>query len=271
MENIVKQGRLVFAVAIIAFGVENLLCARYGVSSPKVFSGHTVLSVIPWVPAQAWLGYLTGLFLILAGLSIIANAKARLAATALGVFFLLCVLLRINFIWESRTVSFELLAMCGAALVLAGTLPSEARLAQPWKSALDALITSGRFIFGITLVIFGMDHFLFLRFVASLVPPWIPWHLFWAFFFGCAMVAAGISIATKWMGRWAAMLIGTMFLVWFVVLHLPRTLGLAAASGPGAPRNPNEWSSAMIALAMCGGSWICAWALSNGLTDVAEA
>ena len=140
MENIVKQGRLVFAVAIIAFGVENLLCARYGVSSPKVFSGHTVLSVIPWVPAQAWLGYLTGLFLILAGLSVIANAKARLAATALGVFFLLCVLLRINFIWESRTVSFELLAMCGSALVLAGTLPSEARLAQPWKSALDALI-----------------------------------------------------------------------------------------------------------------------------------
>jgi hypothetical protein len=47
---------------------------------------------------------------------------------------------------------------------------------------------------------FGLDHFLFLRFIAWLVPPWIPWHLFWAFFFGCAFLAAGVSTATKWMG-----------------------------------------------------------------------
>jgi hypothetical protein len=128
-------------------------------------------------------------------------------------------LLRINAIWTVRTGSFELLAIGGAALTLAGTLPVEERYSQPWTSALDWLIKSGRFIFAIALVVFGLDHFLFLRFVASLVPPWILWHLFWAFFFGCAFMAAGVSIATKWMGEWGATLIGTMFLLWFFVLH----------------------------------------------------
>jgi hypothetical protein len=131
-----------------------------------------------------------------------ANVKARPAAILLGILFLLCVLLLITSIWTVRTGSFELLAIGGAAVTLAGTLPVEERYPQPWNSALDWLIKAGRFIFAIALVVFGLDHFLFLRFVASLVPPWIPWHLFWAFFFGCAFIAAGVSIATKWMGQW---------------------------------------------------------------------
>jgi hypothetical protein len=80
-------------------------------------------------------------------------------------------------------------------------------------------------------------------------------------FFGCAFMAAGVSIATKWMGQWGATLIGTMFLLWFFVLRIPGLFGLAGIAG--APHNPNEWSSAFIALAMWGGSWICARALSS--------
>jgi hypothetical protein len=88
----------------------------------------------------------------------------------LGILFLLCVVLRINSIWTVRTASFEWLATGGAALTLAGTLLVEERYPQPWNSALDWLIKSGRFIFAIALVVFGLDHFLSLRFVASLVP-----------------------------------------------------------------------------------------------------
>jgi uncharacterized membrane protein len=262
MKKVIEQGQVLFAVAIVAFGIEHIICARFGVFNKSVFPGETVLSVIPWVPTYPWLGYLTGLFLVATGVSIAANIRARMAAILLGILFLLCVLPRITSIWVARTGFFEILAMCGSALTLAGTLAPKGNYSPPRSNLLDWLIKSGRFIFAIALVIFGIDHFLFLRFVAGLVPPWVPWHMFWAFFFGCAMVAAGVSIATKWMGRWGATLIGAMFLLWFLVLHIPRALGLAAAAGAGAPRNPNEWSSAFIALAMCGGSWICAKALS---------
>jgi hypothetical protein len=256
-----KQGGLLFAIAIVAFGVEHIVCVRFRAFNNTIYSGHEVVSVIPRVPAYRWLGYVTGMFLIAASLCIAANVKARPAAILLGILFLLCVLLRITSIWTVRTGSYELLAIGGAALTLAGALPAEGNNPQPWRSSLDWLIKSGRFIFAIAWVVFGLDHFLFLRLVASPVPPWIPWHLFWAFFFGCAFMAAGVSIATKWMGQWGATLIGTMFLLWFFVLHLPRVFGLAGIAG--APHNPNEWSSAFIALAMWGGSWICAWALSS--------
>jgi hypothetical protein len=178
-----KQGGLLFAIAIVAFGVERIVCVRFRAFNNTIYSGHEVVSVIPWVPAYRWLGYVTAMFLIAAGLCIAANVKARPASILLGILFLLCVLLPITSIWTVRTGSYELLAIGGAALTLAGALPAEGNNPQPWRSSLDWLMKSGRFIFAIALVVFGLDHLLFLRFVASLVPPWIPWHLFWALFF----------------------------------------------------------------------------------------
>jgi hypothetical protein len=76
--------------------------------------------------------------------------------------------------------------------------------------------------------------------------------LFCAYFTGAAFVAAGLSMAAKQMDRLAATLLGTMFLLWFLLVHTPRVMS--------APRShdPNEWSSAFIALGMCGASWIIA-------------
>ena len=73
---------------------------------------------------------------------------------------------------------------------------------------------------------------------------------------GAGFIAAGVCIATRWMARWGATLLGTMFGLWFLLLHAPRILGFSKVAG--APSNPNEWCSAFIALAMCGGSWIVA-------------
>jgi hypothetical protein len=68
-----------------------------------------------------------------------------------------------------------------------------------------------------------------------------------------ALIAAALSLATKIQGRLAAMLLGVMFLLWVVVLHIPRVVA--------APHQGNEWTSAMVALAMGGGSFVLAGAL----------
>jgi hypothetical protein len=106
-----------------------------------------------------------------------------------------------------------------------------------------------------------MDHFLALAFIATLLPAWIPWHVFWVTFFGAAFIAAGLSIGLNFVQRWGAACIGLMFGIWVVTLHLPRVLGLYAI--PGAPRDPNEWSSLFIAIALWGGSWALARAHGN--------
>jgi uncharacterized membrane protein len=259
MDQIVKQGRLLFAVAIMAFGVENLICARFG---------QAVVPVIPWV-TRPFLAYVVGIAFLAAGLSIAANLRAQLAAIFLGVVFLLCLLafplpraiaspLDIGF----RTIVFEPLALCGAAWTLAGTLPAAKRYSQPVENFIDWLIKSGRFLFAISSIIFGIDHFLILHFIATLVPTWIPGSgFFWACFTGAAFIAAGIGLAANWMARWAAALLGTMFLLWFLFLHAPRVMTFPRS------HNPNEWSSAFIALGMCGASWICAWACTQNPQD----
>jgi len=252
MEKIIARGQFVYSVAIAAFGVEALICARL----------RLTVAGVPWFPGNPFWGYLTGIALILAGLSIAANVRARLTATLLGILFLFYVLvLEIPQVAANpadmgvRTVFFEALAIGASALTLAGTLPTAVSFGR-WERVLDSLIRSGPYLFGASSVIFGIDHFFVLALIASLVPAWLHGGMFWAYFTGIAFIVAGISIVTKWMDQWSAALLGTMFLLWFLLLHSPRVVIAFRSHDPNAP---DEWSSALIALALCGGSWICAW------------
>ncbi|MEO8681790.1 MAG: hypothetical protein ABI665_22280 [Vicinamibacterales bacterium] len=137
--------------------------------------------------------------------------------------------------WGLRGEVCEVLALSSAAFVLAARSP---------------FADVGRVLFGITAVVFGVDHFLALDLIASLVPAWMPGHLLLASFTGAAMIAAGLSILMKRLDGIAAFGLGTVFLLIVLTLHLPRVLA--------APQSPDEWSSALIALGMCGASWICA-------------
>jgi len=110
--------------------------------------------------------------------------------------------------------------------------------------------TLGRFFVAISLVVFGVQHFMYGVFVAGLVPAWMPGRLFWAYFVGVAFVAAAAGILFEKMARPAATLLGVMFFLFVALLHGPR---IALHS-----RNGNEWTSGFVALAMCGGAWILA-------------
>ncbi|MGO9123917.1 MAG: hypothetical protein ACLP6G_03430 [Terriglobales bacterium] len=252
MQILITKGRLLFGLAIAAFGVENFFCVHLGLQ----------VRGVPWFPESPWLGYLIGIALLAAGLSIVANIRARCAAVLLGILLLL-----LDLLIEAprvaakpmgisvRTVFFETLAIGSAALTLAATLPPRGS-ASRWDSVLEKFIKSGPYLFGISSVVFGIDHFLVLDVIASLVPAWLPGHMFWAYLTGTAFVAAGTSILTKWIDQFAAFMLGTMFALWFLILHSPRSVSASLSHDPNVQ---NEWSSAFIALAMWGGCWIIAW------------
>jgi hypothetical protein len=195
--------------------------------------------------------------------SILFNLKARLTAILLGILFLIYTLFfELPMVVARpmdlgvRSVFFEGLALGSSALTLAATLSARGRPVQAWEGFLDKFTESGPYLFGISSIVFGVDHFLILAFIASLVPAWMPWHMFWAYLTGAGFVAAGISIVLRKLDQWGAFWLGTMFLLWFLLLHAPRVLVAFRSHDPNAPA---EWSSAFIALGMCGGSWIVAW------------
>jgi len=194
-----------------------------------------------------------GAVLIVAGVCIAIGKQGRATALLLGAVFALYS----SLIYAPRieahvhdpgpwTSGCEVLAMCGAAWVLAG---SNGRGTSAGKSMPGAL---GRLLYALPLVVFGTQHFLYARFVATLVPSWIPVRLFWAYFAGVAFIAAALSIATQQRSRLAASLLGTMFFIWVWIVHSPRVAA--------APHNANEWTSLFVALAMCGGAWTIAGA-----------
>src|SRR5437660_6348331 len=110
--------------------------------------------------------------------------------------------------------------------------------------------TLGRIFVAVSLVVFGVQHFIYGGFVATLVPAFMPGRLFWAYFVGVAFVAAAAGILNKLMARAAATMLGVMFFLFVLLLHTPRIIG--------SPSSGNEWTSGFVALAMCGGAWILA-------------
>jgi uncharacterized membrane protein len=108
----------------------------------------------------------------------------------------------------------------------------------------------GRIFVAVSLVVFGIQHFIYGGFVATLVPAFMPGRLFWAYFVGVAFFAAAIGILIRMLARPAATLLGVMFFLFVVLLHIPRIIGKS--------NDGNEWTSGFVALAMCGGAWILA-------------
>jgi uncharacterized membrane protein len=141
-------------------------------------------------------------------------------------------------------VVFEILALVGGAWVFAAGFPAEKNIAYPNQTFVVQLAGVGRFLIAISLVVFAVQHFMYAGFVANLIPTWIPARLFWAYFTGVAFVAAALSIATRQRMRIAAMLLGTMFFLWVLLLHVPRVAK--------TPRNGDEVTSLFVALAMSG-------------------
>jgi hypothetical protein len=242
-------GRAVFSLAIAALGIEHFVCARTVADSPVFSPKDKVIPVIPWLPAIPWLAYLFGAILVACAAGLLSKSTRRWAGMTLGGLFFVCtIVLEVPKNWVNlgsmplRTGVFEPLTIAGLAWLLAGV-----DAVPRW------LVWVSRWMVGVSLIVFGVDHWLALAPIGSLLPGWIPGHVFWIGFFGLAFVAAGVSIGVNVLARWGAAGMGLMFAIWVFTLHLPRVLGWYGI--PGAPTNPNEWSSLFIAVALWGGFW----------------
>ena len=252
MENLARAGRCFYGIGIIFLGIQQFMYADFR----PVFLPEWPL----WLHKAAW-AYITGAGLVVAGASILFNKAARKTGLILGGFlFLFFIAFHVpfqlfvipySFHWGLWTDALKELALSGGAFVVAGSLKKPPHQPPPFN-ALEKFIPAGRIFFSITLIVFGMDHFLYTEFVAKLVPSWIPGHVFWAYFAAVALIGSGIAIIFRIMLQQAALLLGTMLLLWFILLHIPR-----AIADPHTG-NGNEVTSVFEALAFSGIAFIIA-------------
>ena len=139
----------------------------------------------------------------------------------------------------------------GAAILAIG-LPVILMSEVPQATGLDKLMPFGRLFYAIPLADFAGEHFTLGRLMADGIPSWIPAHVFLVYFVGVALVAAALSIVVKKYSQLAATLLGTMILLFVVLLHIPRV----AAN----PHDRISWAVALRDLSFSGGAFAFAGA-----------
>lgn len=77
-------------------------------------------------------------------------------------------------------------------------------------------------IFAIPWLVFGIQHYLYADFVATLVPSIFPYQQFWAYFTGAAMFLAGLAIMFNIKARLASLMLGLMILCFILLIHIPK-------------------------------------------------
>ena len=109
-----------------------------------------------------------------------------------------------------------------AGLVLAAWLIA-VFLRGGWQEAhgFDKLILLGPLFYAMPIAAFGAEHYTEAKGIASIVPAWIPWHLFWAYFVGGCLIAAAFSLVTGIQTRLAASLLALTFFLFVALMDAP--------------------------------------------------
>lgn len=120
------------------------------------------------------------------------------------------------------------MASLGIVYLAVGALMrrNELSAARGW----DKLITLGPVFIAASLVAFAPEHFKGPAFVKSMVPKWMPLHMFWVYLVGCALIAAATSLALRKFERLSSTLLGLMFFLFVCMIYLPSAI-----------RHPTVW------------------------------
>jgi len=253
MQKLLTAGRASYALGMAGLGLQQFF-----------YPGFRPVFIPHWsdvLPDPQFLTYLFSIALIVACAFIMFNFSAKRASLLMaGALLLLFLLFHLPFHLTNSlnslgawTDAFKILALSGGAFVVADSFGDfEMERPSVLLAFLGKLMPLGRIFFSVMLIVFGIDHFLYAQFVATLVPEWIPGHLFWTYFAAVALIGSGISIISKIKIGLVSMLAGIMIFIWLLVLHIPRAIAMPEL------QNGNEVTSVFEALAFSGVAFVLA-------------
>lgn len=272
MEKLIKIGRAFYGIGVVALGIHQIIIKNFR---------SEILSPFPaWAHENVIFPILAGIALIFAGIIISGLFKIKFIDTKkvclyLGFGFLAAIIIShlpyIIMLSADKTPDFQVwinaleeLTYSGGAFVMAGSFTEKISAGgkKNFTSFLEKLIPCGRFFYSILMILFGLSHFAFASFIATMVPKWLPAPMFWTYFFGVALVIAGISIIFKILIKPIALLLALMLLLFFLFFHIPDAIANPSAGGG------NEIVRAFVALLFCGIALVIALKNDRKITSV---
>jgi uncharacterized membrane protein len=156
------------------------------------------------------------------------------------------------FLIVSRFVFWPYFA--GFAIIVIGLIEAGKDISA--ASGLDKVVALGRLCYAAPLAAFGAEHLTSANAISQMVPSFVPWHLFWAYFVGFALILAALSIVLRIQAGLSGTLLGIMFVLFVAMMDIP---GVVAD-----PHNRFSWILALRELAFAGGAWAVAGAAISG-------
>jgi len=208
------------------------------------------------VPARELLLYLGALISIISGIGLLVRRVANIAARLLLATLLLWLLLfRLpNFLHAPVFVAcwsvFPLTVMLAAAWML------YVWFAADWDGMHLSFISGNngiriaRVLYGLSLIFFGTAHFIDLKDTVSLIPNWLPGHLFWAYFTGCTFVAAGVAVLIGFRAGLAAALSALQISLFLLLVWIPIVVA--------GSQNSFQWGETILNAALAAAAWVIA-------------
>ena len=240
----VTFGVALLAFATIATGLVNLI---WGAFDPE----HQPIQAFgDNIPGAHPFAYVIGLALIAGGAMILRRPAARIGGIALSIVY--CI---VTVFWLPRLVTappilgYNVSTYLGVAAGIFSTfLPAVAAWIVAVTSRdgirpFDLAVGAARWIIGVSALIFGCNHLVNTAQLAVEVPHWMPFgSSFWTILTGICFILAGIAIASGFLDILAARLLGTMFIVFNVVMLIPEIFA--------SPHDEGTWGGNAFNLAV---------------------
>ena len=236
MRSTDRLGRLIVGLALVGFGVENILFGRY-----------IVARIAPWPPdnpsAQMAVGVAGAVVFLASGIAMLVGRHVRAGGLAAAVLILAySIVIHWPTAFAGPAFSGAWTNVFKAASLAAGALAVATADGRPLGTALSSLRSLAPYVLASFFLLAGVQHFMFTDFVATLVPPFIPAPHFWTYLAGVALLAAGIGLCAPRFRRLAAVCSAAMVFSWVFLVHVPLVFALGR----------EEWMGVFEALGISG-------------------
>lgn len=246
--RISDTGRLVFALAFVALGLLSVFSQDFAsVWQP----------VPPDVPGRAFLALLSGAVMTVGGVGLLMRRTLVPAAFVMMMYTLLwlvalhvprVIAAPLQEVTWGGCAEIVMLVAANWVLYACSAGPDE----KPYMTALCGThaLRMARIAFAVALPLIGLEHLIYAKETAAMVPGWLPYRMGWAYLTGVAHIAAGLAIAVGVLPRLAATLEAWMMGGFTVFVWIPMVMA--------TPSQRFAWTGLMISTVITAAGWVVA-------------
>jgi uncharacterized membrane protein YphA (DoxX/SURF4 family) len=256
--RIVGPGHALFAVAAAGLAILSLAYRDFAPmwqALPASFPGRGI-----WV-------YACALLVLAASAGLCFSRTALPSVVTIGAYLAAWAVTRVGPIVakplgvDSWYGLFEALGPLAAAWILYAMLRSPLHAPTTSSLAGERAVRVARVVFGLACVAYGVAHFAYAEYTASMVPAWLPGRMELAYVTGLGHIAAGIGVTLGILPRLAATLEAIMMSLFGVLVWMPSLWAQPRPEWATPPQN--QGSEIVVTLLLAASAWIVAISLRN--------